>query len=34
MEPGSIDWNVLEELVQRLGKEVVQDALDRIAEGQ
>ena len=31
IEPGSIDWNLIEEMCQRLGKKSIQDALERIA---
>lgn len=34
IEPGSADWNLLEEMVKRLSGAVVQDALDRIVQNQ
>lgn len=30
--PGSSDWNVLEEMIERLGIDDVQDACERIAD--
>jgi len=33
IEPGSIDWNVLEEMIERLGPIAVKDAVQRIEEG-
>lgn len=32
MEPGSTDWNLLEEMIQRLGVEAVREAVDQISE--
>ena len=32
IKPGSPDWNILEEMVSRLGDSVVLDAIDRIID--